>query len=212
MGQQQTSPQGLLRIAAPINLGEGHLTRIITEYQKQQPGVSIELVLADRFVDIVEEGFDLAIRIGRLSDSSLIARKLSVMRTLLCASPDYLDREGTPTSLVELIEYNCILDTNIEVPDQWKLHQNGQDHKVKVAGRFQVNSAQSVREMLLAGEGIGMCPNYVVDADIEAGRLVPVLEQYESIEYGIYAVYPHNRHLAAKMRTFIEFLQEWLSL
>jgi len=204
--QQQTSPQGQLRVAAPLIFGERYLTRTVADYLKEQPGVTVELVLADRFVNIVDEGFDLAVRIGRLADSSLIARRLAPMRVVMCASPTYLKAAGTPSALEELETHDCVIDTNIEDPEHWVFSQQGQTFRVKVSGRFRVNSAQAVREMLLSGGGIGVCPRYVVAGDLKAGRLQVLLPEYETTEYGIYAVYSHQRHLAAKVRTFVDFL------
>ena len=207
--QQQEAPQGHLVVAAPTTFGENHLTRAVADYLTAQPGVSVELVLADRFVNLVEEGFDLAVRIGRLADSSLIARRLAPMRIALCASPDYLDRAGLPGHPLALEGLQCIIDSNIPDPEHWLFQDQAQALRVKVNGRFRVNSTLAVREMLLAGQGIGLCPFYVVEADIRAGRLQVLLQEYEAVEYGIYAVYPHNRYLAAKVRTFVDFLVRW---
>ncbi len=207
---EQATPQGRLRIAAPVLLGEGHLTRMVAAYLHEQPEVTVELVLADRYVDLIDEGFDLALRIGRLADSSLIARRLSPMHVVLCAAPEYLARAGTPTELVELAKHTCVIDTNIQDAEQWVLQRDGAEEaeRVRVRGRFGANSAQAVREMLVAGGGIGLCPRYVVNADLRDGRLVQLLPDYRAQEYGIYVLYPHNRHLAAKVRSFVNFLLE----
>lgn len=204
--QQQESPQGQLRVAAPLIFGESYLTRTVADYLKAQPGVSVELVLADRFVNIVDEGFDLAVRIGRLADSSMIARRLAPLRVVLCASPEYLKVAGVPANPEELAAHDCIIDTNVEEPEQWAFNKEGESLRVKIGGRFRVNSAQAVREMLLSGGGIGLCPRYVVAEDLRTGRLHTLLPEYEATEYGIYAVYSHHRYLAAKVRTFVDFL------
>ena len=206
--QQQEAPQGKLRVAAPATFGETRLTRIVGDYLEQQPGVSIEMVLADRFVNIIDKGFDLAVRIGRLSDSSLIARRLASMRIVLCASPDYLKCAGTPSHPKELESHHCIIDTNLRDAEQWTFRENDRNFRVRVDGRIRVNNAVAVREMLLAGQCFGLCPFYVVEDGVREGRLQVLLQEYEATEYGIYAVYPHNRHLAAKVRTFVEFLVE----
>ena len=209
---QQSSPKGLLRIAAPIDLGENFLSQIIANFQKQYQHVSIELVLADRFVNLVDEGFDLAIRIGQLTDSSLIARKLEQISVMVCASPDYLEQAGIPESPEELQNHNCIIDTNMENPDCWSFYQKETHVQVKISGRFRANSAQSVHKMVLQGNGIGMSPDYVVKNDLNKGRLVQLLNQYKTNEFGVYAVYPHNKHLAAKVRAFIDYLVKNSSL
>jgi DNA-binding transcriptional LysR family regulator len=206
--QQQEAPQGHLIVAAPTTFGEMYLTRAVADYLQVQPGVSVELVLADRFVNIVDEGFDLAVRIGKLADSSLISRRLAPARIALCASPDYLNSAGVPAHPRELEALHCVIDTNIQDPEQWPFQEQGQSFRVKVNGRFRVNNALAVREMLLAGQGIGLCPFYVIEEDVRAGRLQVMLQEYEAMDYGIYAVYPHNRHLAAKVRTFVDYLAD----
>lgn len=203
---QQEAPRGRLVVAAPTSFGEMYLTRAVADYLDEQPGVSLELVLADRFVNIVDEGFDLAVRIGELADSSLIARRLAPASIAVCAAPAYLDRAGTPTDPRELESHSCVIDTNFHTADQWPFQRQGHRFSVKVNGRFRVNNALAAREMLLAGQGIGLCPTYVIGDELRDGRLQALLQEYEVFEHGVYAVYPHNRHLAAKVRTFVEFL------
>ena len=211
---QQAAPKGRLRVAAPTTFGELYLTRAVADYLEGRPGVSVELVLADRFVNLIEEGFDLALRIGELEDSSLIARRLAPSRLVVCAAPEYLARAGgAPQHPTELASHDCIIDTNFRAADNWPFaadnwpFQEGQrPFSVKVNGRFAVNNALAVREVLLAGQGIGLCPTYAVGRDLRAGRLQVVLEDFEVLRFGIYAVYPHNRHLAAKVRSFVDFL------
>lgn len=203
---QQDAPQGRLTIAASTTFGETYLTRAVADYLREQRRVSVNLVLADRYVNIVDEGFDLAVRIGKLADSSLIARRLAPAQVVACAAPGYLDSAGIPRHPSELQSHSCVLDTNFKNPENWPFQENGQSFNVKVNGRFRVNNALAVREMVRAGQGIALCPSYVVEADLRAGHLRVVLQEYEVFDYGIYAVYPHNQHLAAKVRTFVDFL------
>lgn len=203
---QQEAPRGSLVVAAPTTFGEMYLTRAVADYLDQQPGVSVELVLADRFVNIVDEGFDLAVRIGELADSSLIARRLAPARIAVCAAPVYLAQAGTPTDPRELESHTCVIDTNFHAADHWPFQKHGRRFSVKVNGRFRVNNAVAAREMMLAGQGIGLCPTYVIGNELRNDRLKILLQEYEVFEHGIYAVYPHNRHLAAKVRTFVDFL------
>lgn len=203
---QQDAPQGRLVIAAPTTFGEMYLTRAVADYLIEQPGVSVDLILADRYVNIVDEGFDLAVRIGNLADSSLIARRLAPARIVLCATAEYLNRAGTPDQPEDLESHSCIIDTNIPASDTWPFQQAGQHFTVKVSGRFHVNNALAAREMILSGQGIGLCPTYVVAEDLREGRLKGLLLEYKLYDFGFYAVYPHNRHLAAKVRTFVDFL------
>jgi DNA-binding transcriptional LysR family regulator len=206
VGDQQAVPRGRLRVAAPITFGERYLARAVADFLAEQPDVSVELVLADRFVNIVDEGFDLAVRIGDLADSGLVARRVAPVRIVACASPDYLARAGTPAHPDELVSHDCIVDSNFRAGDNWSFQDRGRRFSVRVKGRFLVNSALAVREMLLAGQGIGLCPTYAVGDDIADGKLKIILADHEAHDYGIYAVYPHNRHLASKVRVFVEFL------
>jgi DNA-binding transcriptional LysR family regulator len=203
---QQEAPKGRLMVAAPTTFGEIYLTPAVADYLQEYPGVTIELVLADRYVDIVDEGFDLAVRIGNLADSSLIARRLAPTRILACAAPQYLAKAGMPSHPSELLSHSCILDTNFEVVENWPFQENGQPFMIRVDGRIRVNNAVAVREMLLAGQGIALCPDYVVAKALSEGRLQAILQGFEALDYGIHAVYPHHRHLAAKVRTFVDFL------
>ena len=203
---QQEAPQGKLVISAPTTFGEARLTRAIAEYLDQHPRVVIELLLADRYVSLVDEGFDLAIRIGNLADSSLIARRLTSTPIILCAAPGYLAQAGTPQHPAELQSHHCIIDTNFDSPENWPFHVDGKRVSIKINGQFRVNNALAAREMALAGQGIALCPGYVLEKDLKAGRLTALLDHYNPLDYGIYAVYPHNRHLAAKVRSFVDFL------
>jgi len=203
---QQGAPQGKLLVAAPTTFWALYLTRAVADYLDEQAGVSVELVLSDRFVDIVNEGFDLAVRIGDLEDSSLVARCLAPARIVTCAAPRYLARAGTPAHPRELESHSCIIDTNFHSAGTWPFQEAGHHFSVRVQGRFMANSALAVREILLAGQGIGLCPTHATGKDIRVGRLRVILEPYEVFDYGIFAVYPHNRHLAAKVRTFVDFL------
>jgi DNA-binding transcriptional LysR family regulator len=209
--QQQATPQGQLMVAAPTTFCEMHLTRAVADYLTEQPGVSVELVLADRFVNIVDEGFDLAVRIGRLADSGFIARRLAPMRVALSASPEYLKCAGVPAHPQELASLPCVIDTNIQDPEPWTFREHGRSFRVSVNGRFRANSALAVREILLSEQGLGLCPFYVIEKDVRTGRLRILLEEHEAGEYGIYSVYPHNRYLAAKVRTFVDFLVGWFN-
>ena len=206
--RQQQAPQGHLLVSAPTNFGELHLTRLVAGYLERHPGVSVELVLADRYVNLVEEGFDLAVRIGELADSSLIARRLAPTRITAVASPDYLAAAGTPEHPRELNGHSCIIDTNLGSGDLWPFQQHGRRFSVRVAGRFRVNNALAARDMAIDGQGIALCPAFVTVDALRDGRLQTLLTDFEQGEQGIYAVYPHHRHLAAKTRSFVEYLLE----
>lgn len=201
-------PQGHLRVAAPTTFGEMYLTQAVADYLNLQTDVSVELALADRFVNIIDEGFDLAVRIGELVDSSLVARRFASTRIVTIASSDYLKKSGIPLFPEDLISHSCIVDTNLESKNYWSFQKGGQDYNVNVTGRFSVNNAYAVKEMVLAHHGIGLCPNYVIGEHFRNGSLKILLKEYMSHEYGIYAMYPHNRHLSSTTRSFVNFLVE----
>ncbi|MCB1436539.1 MAG: LysR family transcriptional regulator [Rhodobiaceae bacterium] len=194
--------RGLLRLSAPTSFGESHLGAVVAAMLAQYPELQIELKLTDRVVDLIEEGFDAAIRIGELEDSTLIARRVAEIRTLLCAAPGYLERAGRPTHPRDLAAHQCLLDLNYKTGPNWAFTIDGRRQFVHVDGRLRVNSAVTVREGLFALGGIARLPSFVVADDIAAGRLEIVLSDFEVEPFGIFLVYPHARHLAAKVRVF----------
>lgn len=206
--ERQGQVRGLLRLTAPLTFGETHLAPLIDDFLKTYPDVAVELRLTDRLVDLIEEGFDAALRISELEDSSLIARRLSRIRAVYCAAPDYLDRHGRPAHPDDLAGHQCIIDLNYKSGSGWPFTIDGKRRLVRVEGRYRVNSARAVRDALLCVGGIARCPSFVVAEDIAAGRLESVLSGYESEDIGIYLVYPHAHHLAAKVRAFADFLTE----
>jgi len=203
---RQESPQGRLSITAPQTFGEGYLASAMALFLKQYPQVTVHLTLTDRFVNLLEEGFDLGLRIGDLADSSLVARRLASIRIITCAAPWYLEQHGTPAHPRELGAHICVIDTNIDVPARWLYRIDGEQRLIEVGGPFRANSARAVRELVIAGAGIGRCPAYAVADAVRDGRLCRLLQNYESVEYGLYVVYPHRQYLAAKVRALIEFL------
>lgn len=197
---------GKLIVTAPVTFGEMYLTSAIAEFLEQQPAITIDLRLTDRFVSLVDEGVDIAIRIAELEDSALIARRIAPARIIICATPSYIEQHGAPDKPDDLEHHSCIIDTNFRNGALWPFVENAKQTAIKVNGRFSVNSATAVREMLLKGSGLGLIPTYAVGDDIAQGRLVPVLEEFEATNLGIYAIYAHNRYLAAKVRVFIDFM------
>ncbi|MEM7561789.1 MAG: LysR family transcriptional regulator [Pseudomonadota bacterium] len=203
---QHATPTGKLSIAAPVTFGELHLTGIVTRYLEQNPNVQMEMVLSDRYVNIVDEGFDLAIRIGQLDDSSLIAKRIAGCRMVVCATPQYLLQKGRPSHPKELSSHCCIVDTNHRATENWRFREQGKTFTVKVGGQLRVNNAISVRDAMLASHGIGFTPIYAIKDELHEGKLSIILKKYEAYDFGIFALYPHNRHLTAKVRSFVDFL------
>ena len=204
--REQSLPKGRIRMSAPTAFGELHLVPTLAKFQASYPDVSIELDLSNRRVALVEEGFDLALRIGQLSDSSMIARKLSSMRLSVVASPAYLEKFGRPSTPYDLETHNCLVDPNIRFGRNWPFLIEGKEVRVPVSGSFSANSPASVKKMVLAGLGIGICPSYILSEARIAGEVEVLLEENEAVEFGVYAIYPHRKHLTHRVRALVDFM------
>ncbi len=205
-------PRGLLRISAPRSLGDAELGRAIMEFLMAEPAITIDLMLDDRFVDLVEEGFDVAIRVTELADSSLIARRLASFSMLIVATPDFLARHDRPILMPQdLIDAPAIVDTNFRGRANWVFNIGGERATVTVRPRVEVNSPQVALEAALAGLGFARLPLFSARDAVADGRLVPLLKAYEPDGAAIYAVYPHRRHLSGKVRAFVDFLVGWFA-
>jgi DNA-binding transcriptional LysR family regulator len=208
----QATPRGLLRVTTPVTFGVRHIAPAVSAYMLRYPEVSFDVVTSDRFVDLIEEGFDLGIRIGDLADSNLILRRLARAALVACASPDYLRRAGTPQTPAELCRHACLIYTGTErAPATWRFEApDGSVETVRVSGPLTATSASFVHRMALAGHGVIFGPSFSFSADIEEGRLTPLFTGWRSKELLIHAVYPHRALLSAKVRTFVDFLAEHL--
>ncbi|WP_444933091.1 LysR family transcriptional regulator [Microbulbifer sp. JTAC008] len=207
--QLQGEPRGRLRINAPMSFGRLHLAPIIPVFMKRYPEISIDMILDDKVVDLVGEGFDIAIRGGDLPDTSLIARKLAPLKSVLCASPSYLKEFGEPTELEQLSAHNCLIFTYSRDVKEWGFIKDNHLHTIEVKGNYQVNNSEALREALLQGVGIGRLPTFVAGPDIEAGKLIPLFEEYQMPAKSIYAVFPERQFMPAKVRAFIDFAIEY---
>jgi DNA-binding transcriptional LysR family regulator len=206
-GNLNATPRGILKVSAPFSFGIAHVAPAIADYLAAHADVSVELVLNDRVVDLLEEGFDLAIRIGELPDSTLIARRLTDTRAVLCASPQYLQRHGEPRGLDDLAGHNCLVYSLSGARGGWHfLDSDGREEAVPASGRFVANNGDALRVLALRGGGIARLPIFVVADDLAAGRLVRLLPQYEAKRIPVHAVYPHGQFLSAKVRSFVEFI------
>jgi DNA-binding transcriptional LysR family regulator len=203
-GDLQTAPRGLLRVTTSVSFGARQLAPLVAEYLAAYPDVSIELSLHDHYIDLLQERIDLAIRLGTLSDSSLIARKLCAVEMILCASPGYLKANGTPREPRDLVKHSCLTHTASRV---WTFtDRNGKDEVVRVSGRLSANGGDALLALAVKDAGIALAPDYLVGDDLTAGRLVRLLPDYTTRDTPVYAVYPHSQYLSAKTRTFIDFL------
>lgn len=208
VAQLSSEPSGTLRIMAPTSFGSFHLTRAMADYRKEYPNVRIDLLFTARTPDFVGEGLDLAIRIGELKDSSQVARKLSQSRLVVCASPDYLKKNGMPEVPSDLERYNCLVFSPRSPLGAWPFTGEQGTYNVRVTGSIKANTGDALRIAAIQGCGLIQLPTYMTGLDIKAGRLQPVLEQYEPPALPIYAVYLQRRLLSAKVSTFVNFLYE----
>lgn len=206
--EAHATPTGELRVSAPGSFAELHLMAPVAALCARYPAVQVSLQLTDRYVDLVQEGIDVAIRIAELPDSSLVARPLAAVRIITCAAPGYLQVHGEPQHPKQLDGHRCIIDTNYEDTNRWLFLDAGQRLRVPVSGPVWVNGALATRALALSASGIARIPSFVVGEDIRAGHLRAILEPYEPPELWVYAVYPHRRHLSARVRLFIDTLVE----
>lgn len=205
-GQMTTLPRGVLRVTIPLSYAQHRLGSIIGAYTQAYPQVQLDIALSDRKVDLVEEGFDVAIRIGALPQSDLIARKLGVARSIVCASPAYLAAHGTPQTPHDLSQHTCLSYSLSGGGADWRLESAGEHLTVPVNGPIRADNGDMIRLAALAGAGIVFQPHFIVGEDLAAGRLVQVLPGWESADLGIHALYPSRKHLSAKVRTFVDFV------
>ncbi len=203
----QAKPTGRLKVTASLTLGESWLVPLLSAFYELYPEVVIVLDISDRLVDLVEEGFDVGIRSGELKESSLISRKLMEIRYIACASPGYCERNGLPEDLKELKQHRCIQYSHPSRGwETWWFDRDGREFDVAIEGIVSVNNTWAVRDLTLEGMGIGYLPDYMVERDIEEGRLLRLFEDYDASVDPVYAVYPHKRYLTAKTRAFVDFL------
>lgn len=206
--RDQAGPSGLLRISAPVSFAASQLTPALLDFASAYPQLALEVASTDRMVNLVEEGFDVAVRIGQLEDSSLVARRLAPVRLVTCASPDYLQRAGKPATPEELAAHEAIIDTNVPEPAVWTFGGNGRAASVRVAGRLRFSGAEACVSAARRGLGVTRTPAFAAAADLRAGTLVALLCDFEPQRLHVHAVYPHARHLAPKVRAFVDFLAQ----
>ena len=205
--QLQAVPRGRLRVSAPLSFGIGHLSAALPGFLERYPEIELEMNMTDRHVDLVEEGWDVAVRIGRLADSSLIVRRLAPIRAVVVAAPAYLERRGTPLAPPELERHDCLIHSGRTA--EWRfVSPEGLAVQVGVHGRFLADNGDVLRVMALAGLGIIQLPSFFLGDDIRAGRLIPLLEGFIAQDVSLHAVYPHGRHLSPKVRAFVDHLAE----
>jgi DNA-binding transcriptional LysR family regulator len=209
---QTAAPRGLLRVSAARNFGEMILAPAIFAFLAEHPDVTLDLRLEDRFVDLVEEGIDVALRISAAQDSSLIARKIADMQHSVVASPEYLLAHAEPKAPEDLRNHACIVDTNLQGQANWRFIEDGKTLSVPVTGPVRVNSPLAARQAAIMGLGFAALPSYLADPKVASGELMAVLTDFVPTGQTLQAVYPHRRHLAGKVRALIDHLVEWFAL
>lgn len=197
---------GLLRINAPFTFGILHLAPLWGLFRTLHPKVTLDVTLADRLVDLVEEGYDVAIRIATLESSTLVSKRLATTRMVLCASPTYLEQHGTPLHPRELTAHSVISYSYWSTKDEWRFDGPEGSVSVKTRPCMHTNSGDTCRAAALAHQGVILQPSFLVGKDLSDGTLVELMPQFRSIELGIYALYPTRKHVSAKVRALIEFL------
>jgi DNA-binding transcriptional LysR family regulator len=206
-GQMSSEPRGLLKVTMPLSYGQDVLGPLVAQYARAHPLVRLDIALSDRKVDIVDEGFDVAIRIGNLGPSEMVARKLGAVRSVVCAAPSYLARHGTPRAPHDLATHACLGYTLSATGGEWRLEgPDGATVVVPVSGPIRADNGDFLRVAGVNGAGVLFQPNFIVADDLAAGRLVRILPAWQSGELGVHAVYPSRKHLSAKVRTFVDLM------
>ncbi|MEQ8296378.1 MAG: LysR family transcriptional regulator [Nitratireductor sp.] len=202
--------KGRIKLSAPRTFADAPIGQSLIDFAAAHPAIVLDINLDDRFVDLVEEGFDLAIRIARLENSSLIARRLAPFSVKVCATPALIEKRGAPRRPQDLADLPCIIDTNGRWLSNWPFKgEDGETVTVPVSGPIEVNSPLAARAAALAGLGFAILPDFIAAPEIEAGRLTTLFDDRMPTDAGIFAVYPHRRYLPAKVRVFVDFLVQW---
>lgn len=204
----QGAPRGRLRLNTPMSFGKLHIAPLMSEFLSRYPGLEVDMLLNDKVVDLVDEGLDLAIRGGNLGSSTLIARKLAPLHSVLCASPSYLEQKKMPSTPAELGEHNCLHFTYSADNQEWTFVASTGNIKVRPVGNFRINNSEALREVVLGGAGIARLPTFIAGPDLVAGKLRRVLGDFPMKQQTLYAAFPDRRHLPAKVRVFIDFVVE----
>jgi len=206
VGEMNQSPQGLLRLSLPVMFGQLHVTPLLPGFLKRHPQVSVEVGLTDRPVRLIEDGVDIAVRIGRLADSSLIARRLAPVRQAVLAAPAYLAAHGTPECPADLVRHSCLAHITDGTRQDWQFMVEGREETIRVSGCLQSDSMEVLRQAAVSGAGLIRLPTFVTAAELKSGALLPVLNRFEARDTSVFALYPATRHLTPKVRTFVDYL------
>ena len=202
------NPRGTLRVNVPMSFGRLHIARAIPQFLAQFPDLKVDITLDDAFVDLVHGGYDLAIRIADLPDSSLVARRLAPSRRVVCGSPGYLRRRGVPQTPDDLRNHECLSYRYLATTGSWPFKKGQRTWSIPVNGSLSANNGDVLLAAAVAGTGLVLVPTFMVEQQLRSGALRPVLAPYAESDFGIYAVYPHRRHVSAKVRAFVDYFAE----
>lgn len=207
---QQTQPLGVLRINTPVTYGERCIVPSLWAFLEKYPELKIDMIMDDQYVDLVKDGVDLAIRVGPMTDSCLIARKIGDSPRVTVASPDYIEKHGIPDNLSDLDNHNCIVYTLLTTCDEWYFNGPNGKESVRVNGRFSVNNPGAIRQAVCAGHGIAVTPTWLMNDYIKSGKVKVILKEYTPTSLDVHAVYPERRFVPAKVKIFIDYLKTYL--
>jgi DNA-binding transcriptional LysR family regulator len=212
MAGASTDPRGRVRVNAPVSFSQLFLANALAGFLPAYPEVKVELTSADAYVDVVEGGYDLVIRIGQLTDSSLVARRLSADRLVVVGSPAYFAKHGRPTTPAELVGHNCIHYMVVSIAGEWRFRDaNRQPFVVPVSSNLECSDGMTVRQAAIAGIGLGVMPRFMVERAVEEGRLEIVLEGARRAEVGVYAMFASRKQLPARTKVLLDYLSSWFA-
>jgi DNA-binding transcriptional LysR family regulator len=199
-------PRGLLHVTLPVTFGQRHIAPALPEFLTLYPQISLDISFSDRFIDVLEENVDVAIRIGKLRDSQLVARRLAPNRRVLCASPDYLNHYGYPKKPKDLEKHNCLIFSLLATGDAWHLSSGDKQVVVPIKSRFRSDNAEALYQAALNGCGIALLATFIVGEDLKCGRLLTILDEWTTPETDIFAVFAPGRYIPSKIQAFVDFL------
>ncbi len=212
VSQLRDQPKGSLRINAPMSFGTLHLAAAIAQFMRQYPDIQVQITLSDRFIDLIEEGFDVTLRIAETLDETLVTKTLAPIHRVICASPSYLEKHGTPAHPDELIQHECLKYGHIATNSQWQLKDpRGKLLNVKLRCKGYSNNGEVLKAQALASVGITLLPTFILGEALQTGQLIPILTDYCPASLFAYLGYATNRHLSTKVRLLTAFLQDWFA-
>ncbi|MGR3660501.1 MAG: substrate binding domain-containing protein [Paracoccaceae bacterium] len=199
-----------MRTSVPMSFGLLHVAPLVSDFLASYPGIEVDLIMDDHFVDMISEGVDVAIRGGSMEDSSLIARRIAPIHNVLVAAPSYIERCGEPSSIEDLASHNCLQYSLTRDFQEWVFETKRGTRNIQISGSYRVNNGEALRQAIVGGVGIGRLPTFIVGSDLASGRLVKLLPQYQMPTQSLFAVFPERRHLPIKVRLFLDFIVDRL--